>query len=413
VFPVMTRPRGVRRPVVGWLMTALLAGCSSVVSPSASVGPPASQPPSPSVVALWTAVAQPTAPMSDEDRAAIDAAAVDALARSDGATALYVGIWHPENGVYQQAYGESSPGAPATVADHNRIGSVTKTFTATAVLQLVASGRIDLDETLASLLPDLTAEFPALASVTIDQLLGMRTGIGDFFCCPDSLIEAYLADPTRMFAFEEMVAGGLAMGEPPSVPPASADYSNTNYVILGEVLRVVSGKPAHEVVTALARSAGLQQTGLGAPDETQMPAPAARGYLGAAQVADHEHLLPPGVGAGTDVSDWTVSFAGAAGAMYSTLGDLGAWAATGYGSALLPDDLATRRLSPPDGIEYDYGYGILRYHDWIGHSGLVEGWIVDTAFNVTTGATWVLIVNSGGGEAVLQGMAEFAQPGAF
>jgi CubicO group peptidase (beta-lactamase class C family) len=105
-----------------------------------------------------------------------------------------------------------------------------------------------------------------------------------------------------------------------------------------------------------------------------------------------------------------VSFAGAAGAMYSTLVDLGKWAGAGYGSALLPADLAARRLSPPDGREFDYGYGITVYHDWIGHSGLVEGWIVDTAFNPTTGATWVLIVNSGGGDAVLQAMAAFARP---
>ncbi|HTI28830.1 MAG TPA: serine hydrolase domain-containing protein [Methylomirabilota bacterium] len=348
--------------------------------------------------------------MSDADRGEIDSAARDALAQSDGATALYVGIWIPEKGFYEQAYGESSPGVAATLADHNRIGSVTKTFTATAVLQLVASGEIALTDTLATLLPELAAEFPALTSVTVDQLLGMRTGIGDFFCCPGSLVDTYFADPTHLFTVHDLVAEGLRMRSPPSVPLASAEYSNTNYVILGEVLRVVTGHSVHEVLTDLARSVGLEQTGLLAPDVSQMPAPAAHGYMGAAQVAEHRDLLPPGVVGGIDVSDWSLSFAGAAGAMYSTLGDLGAWAATGYGSALLPADLASRRLSPPDGRDFDYGYGITVSGDWIGHSGLVEGWITDTAFNPTTGATWVLIVNSGGGEAVLQAMAEFARP---
>jgi D-alanyl-D-alanine carboxypeptidase len=348
--------------------------------------------------------------MSDADRSVIDAAAAEGLALSDGATALYVGIWDPVKGYYQHAYGESAPGVTATLADHHRIGSVTKTFTATAVLQLVASGQIELEDTLATLLPELAAEFPALASVTVDHLLGMRTGIGDFFCCPGSLVETYFADPTRVFTFRELVAAGLRMGTPSSVPLASSDYSNTNYVILGEVLRAVTGHPVHEVITDLARSADLRQTGLQAPAEGQMPSPAAHGYLGAAQVADHHGVLPAGVVAGTDVSGWSVSFAGAAGAMYSTLGDLGAWAATGYGSAFLPADLASVRLSPPGGRDYDYGYGITVYHDWIGHSGLVEGWIVDTAFNPTSGATWVLIVNSGGGEQVLQAVAEFARP---
>lgn len=348
--------------------------------------------------------------MSDADRSEIDTAALEALAHSDGATALYVGIWNPEKGFYEQAYGESRPGVEATLEDHNRIGSVTKTFTATAVLQLVADGEIDLDDPLATVLPELAAEFPAVASVTVDQLLGMRTGIGDFFCCPGSLVDAYFADPTQLFTVHDLVAEGLRMRSPPSVPLASAEYSNTNYVILGEILRVVTGHPVHEVITNLARSAGLQQTALLAPDQGEMPAPAAHGYMGAAQVEEHRDLLPASVVAGTDVSGWSLSFAGAAGAMYSTLGDLGAWAATGYGSALLPADLAIRRLSPPDGRDFDYGYGITVSGDWIGHSGLVEGWITDTAFNPTTGATWVMIVNSGGGEALLQAVAEFARP---
>jgi D-alanyl-D-alanine carboxypeptidase len=358
----------------------------------------------------WEHAEQPTAAMSGPDRAVIDDAAAAALEQSDGATALYVGIWDPIKGSYLRAYGESRPGVAATLADHNRIGSVTKTFTATAVLQLVAAGSIRLDDTLAELLPDLTPEFPALGAVTVDQLLGMRTGIGDFFCCPGSLVDAYFADPTQTFTFRELVAEGLRMGSPPLAPLTSSEYSNTNYVILGEVLRVVSGRPLHEVLTDLARSAGLQHTALQATEETLMPSPAAHGYLGAAQVAEHHDLLPAGAMAGTDVSGWSVSFAGAAGAMYSTLGDLGVWAGAGYGSALLPADLAAKRLSPPDGRDFDYGYGITVYHDWIGHSGLVEGWIVDTAFNPTTGATWVLIVNSGGGEAVLQAMAAFARP---
>jgi len=405
----MTRNR-LRAAIGLCIATALVAGCASAIPPSGTGGPAGTDVPSSSTVERWTAVEQPSMAMSDADRGSIDAAAADALAQSDGATALYVGIWNPTKGVYQQAYGESSPGVAATVADHNRIGSVTKTFTATAVLQLVSSGQIGLEESLDDVLPDMTAKFPALASVTVDQLLGMRTGIGDFFCCPGSLVDTYFADPTHVFTVDELVAAGLRMGSPASVPLASSQYSNTNYVILGEVLRVVTGRPVHEVLTGLARSAGLQQTALQAPDEGQMPPPAAHGYLGAAQVEEHRDLLPPSVVAGTDVSGWSVSFAGAAGAMYSTLGDLAAWAGSGYGSAMLPADLAKARLSPPDGREFDYGYGITVYHDWIGHSGLVEGWIVDTAFNPITGATWVLIVNSGGGERVLQAMAAFARP---
>lgn len=408
-FTAMTRRHTPAAALGAWILTTILAGCGAVVSPSTSVA--GSVAPSPSSVAFWVPVAQPGVAMSDADGAAIDAAATAALAHSDGATALYVGVWNPDKGAYLQAYGESSPGVPATTGDHSRIGSVTKTFTATAVLQLVADGRIELTDTLAAVLPELTAAFPALGPVTIDQLLGMRTGIGDFFCCPGSLVETYFADPTRQFTLKELIAAGLRMGAPSSVPLTHSEYSSTNYLILGEVLRAVTGRPPNEVITDLARSLGLRQTGFDAPGITRMPAPASHGYLGAAQVAEHRDLLPPGVVAGTDVSEWSVSFAGAAGGMYSTLGDVGAWAASGFGTALLPADLAAARLAVEDGAGFSYGYGITRFGDWIGHSGLVEGWIVDTAFNMKTGATWVLIVNSGGGEAVLEAMAEVVRPG--
>jgi D-alanyl-D-alanine carboxypeptidase len=346
--------------------------------------------------------------MSADDRAAIDATALDALARlGDGATALYVGIWDPAKGAYTQAYGESSPGVRAAISDHNRIGSVTKTFTAVAVLQLVADGQIGLRDTLASLVPDLVAEYPAIARVTVDQLLGMRSGIGDFFCCANTFTRTFYADHERRFGVGELVAEGLRMGAPSAEPPREQDYSNTNYVILGEILRVATGRSTAMVLSDLARSAGLPETGLEEPDARAMPEPAARGYVGPLYVAEHHDLLPSSVAAGTDVSAWTLSAAGSAAGMYSTLEELGAWAASGYGSALLPVELAETRLPPAGAPAFSYGYGIIRSGDWIGHGGSVDGWVVDTTFNMETGASWVLIVNSGGGATAFEPLVKF------
>jgi D-alanyl-D-alanine carboxypeptidase len=71
--------------------------------------------------------------------------------------ALYVGVWDPETGSYLTALGEAQPGQPATLQDHYRIGSTTKTFTASVILQLVDEGKLTLDDTIGELVPDLAA----------------------------------------------------------------------------------------------------------------------------------------------------------------------------------------------------------------------------------------------------------------
>ncbi|TAL07851.1 MAG: hypothetical protein EPO00_08360, partial [Chloroflexota bacterium] len=100
--------------------------------------------------------------MAAEERRVVDDIATSALRdHGDGATALYLGTWDPIRGVYVAAYGEAAPGQAATIADHTRIGSITKTFTATAILDLVARGRLALDATLADLVPDMVALHPS------------------------------------------------------------------------------------------------------------------------------------------------------------------------------------------------------------------------------------------------------------
>lgn len=391
-------------------MALALVGCATPAS-SARVASSPRATASPLGGPLWTTVAQPVAVMSAAEREIVDDIATAALRdHGDGATALYLGTWDPVRGVYLAAYGQAAPGRGATVADHNRIASITKTFTATAVLDLVADGRISLDDSLATVIPDIVAVHQQLGTVTIDELLGMRSGIGDIFCCADAFAADFFRDPQRTITLDELIADGLLAGSPTDEGLTVPEYSNTNYVILGAVLEAVTGRPAEDVVTDTARAAGLEETALADPDVRAMPDPAAQGYLGPNQVAEHADRMPPDLVAGTDTSDWSMSFARAAGGMYSTVGDLGAWAATGFGSTLLPASLAELRLTPPAGGSY--GYGIMRSGDWIGHGGSVHGWISMTAFDMKTATTFVAIVNSGGGEGALEPLAKYLLPNA-
>jgi D-alanyl-D-alanine carboxypeptidase len=124
--------------------------------------------------------------MPDTEMSAADAAKVDAAVTAvwnpvkDNLPALYVGVWDPEKGVFEKAYGDASKGVPATLDDSLRIGSISKTFTANVILQLVDDGKLSLDDTISDAAPEVAKKYPQVADRTIRQLLDMHSGISDY-----------------------------------------------------------------------------------------------------------------------------------------------------------------------------------------------------------------------------------------
>lgn len=343
----------------------------------------------------WQGTAPTTAEMSPEDAAAIDQAAEQALAGSSGQLpAMWIGIWDPEKGRYLAAYGEAVVGgAAATVGDHSRIGSVTKTFTAVAVLEQVEEGELSMTDAVEDVLPDLAQRYPDLATITVDQLLGMRSGIPDY-ANTGVVTGPVVEDPMKVWSVDEIIAAVMDAGG--LQPPGTGGYSTTNYLILGEMLEKVTGKPVEQTLTDLAERAGLSDTALQDPAETKMPDPSSHGYLNDPGV---ESLAGAGVIAepGQDVTDWTVSWGQAGGGMYSTIADLGAWAATGLGNTLLPQTLGEQRLATQPIPEGNYGLGVFDWgNGWIGHTGQLIGWESLVAYNTDTGAVFVAIDNETG-----------------
>ena len=118
-----------------------------------------------------------------------------------------------------------------------RIGSITKTVFATAVLQAVAAGRLSLTATVQDLDPQLARAFPKVARYTVAQLLGMRTRIPDY---ADAAVAAMASNPQRRFTSTDLISLAFEKGKK---IPAKGGYSTTNYIILGEVMQhVTSGK---------------------------------------------------------------------------------------------------------------------------------------------------------------------------
>lgn len=326
--------------------------------------------------------------MSAADRAAIDAGAQAFLATSaDNTPGLWLAVWDPKRGYYEQAYGEAIlDGRPASVRDHFLIGSITKTVFATALLEQVAAGRLRLSDTVAELDPALARTYPIAARKTVAQLLGMTSRIPDH---ADPAVGRMFANPQQTFTRDEAIALGIAEGKP---IPAPGGYSTTNYLLLGKLMKTVTGKTPERLVNGVLRQAGMPSSRL-MPGNVQLPAPAAHGYIGriygpqAAQVN-------PSLSATTDVTDWTMEWGKEGGGAYATIRDLATWGGTCLGTKLLPTKVAAKRLQTTAIDAGNYGLGIIKEGTWLAHSGQAIGYTANVACNPKTGAVVAYALNS-------------------
>ena len=117
-----------------------------------------------------------------------------------------------------------------------RIADITKTFVATVVLQLVGEGKLRLSDTVGQHLPVLAERFPDLRGRTVRQLLSMRSGVPDFYEAWRDELSRY---PKRTIGPERVVE--LALRKPIR-KAGTAEYSETNYVLLGEIAEAVTGR---------------------------------------------------------------------------------------------------------------------------------------------------------------------------
>lgn len=373
------------RLLIATTLLAGLAGAPALIGSPAAALAPASAPAG--VTAKATPIDTGKA-MSPADRAAIDAQAKTFLADSlDKAPGLWLAVWDPARGYYEQAYGEATlDGERASVKDHFLIGSITKTVFATAVLEQAAAGRLKLTDTVRKLDPALAKRFPVAARKTVAQLLGMTSRIPDY---ADPAVGKMFLDPKQTFTRNQLIALGIAEGKP---IPAPGGYSTTNYILLGKLMRTLTGKTPEQLVNAVFRQAGMSSSRLETGNVT-LPSPRAHGYVGAVY-GQQAAQANPELSATTDVTDWTMEWGKEGGGAYSTIGDLAKWGSTCLGTTLLPKAVAADRLKTTPIDAGDYGLGIIREGSWLAHSGQAIGYTANVACDPKTGAVVAYAVNS-------------------
>lgn len=310
----------------------------------------------------------------------LDDAIADVMAKA-GIPGAIVGVWTPR-GEYVRATGvaNKTDGSAMQVDFFSRIGSVTKTFTVTAILQLVDDGKIGLDDPVSKFVDGV----PDGEHITLRELAGMRSGLFNY-----SMSEAFerdlQANPRKQFTPRELLA--YAFAKPPAFPPGKGfQYSNTNAILLGLVVQKVTGQRLADFVAEhISKPLGLSHTSI--PASPAIPDPHAHGYTRATPDA-------PVV----DSTDWDPSWAGAAGDMISTLDDLKIWAPALANGTLLKPETQAQRLKmvpmPPVPDDIGYGLGFFNARGWIGHNGSIPGYQTLMVYSPAEQITVVAMVNT-------------------
>ncbi|BBX00826.1 serine hydrolase [Mycolicibacterium moriokaense] len=292
-----------------------------------------------------------------------------------------VGIWGPD-GNYVQTYGvaDQAGGEPMQTDFYHRIGSQTKTFTVTAVLQLADQGKLGLDDPISKFVDGV----PEGDAITLRQLARMQSGLPNY-SATSAFQQAFFEDPFQNFTPQQLL--DYAFAEPMEFPPGEGFlYCNTNTVLLGLVVEKVSGQSLpdyiHEHIT---QPLGMSHTSF--PTTNAFPKPHAQGYT--TQDADN---------AITTATDWNPSWGWAAGAMISSLEDMHIWVPALATGKLLTPEMQKQRLqtvSPPGTPPGDgYGVGIFNIGGWIGHNGSLPGYQTVGVYLPEKQTTLVIFTNT-------------------
>lgn len=251
-------------------------------------------------------------------------------------------------------------GIPVPLNGRFRIGSITKTFVATIVMQLVGAGRLSLDDSVEKWLPGVVDGNGYDGSqITIRELLQHTSGIFDYttdpiFVAPLVSADSFNATRFKHYSAQDVIA--IALAHPPLFAPGTSwTYSSTNYVLLGQVIHAVTG---NSWITELYKRIilPLHLTGTSAPrDNPLVPLPAIGGY--------NIYTSDPAARTYTDVTVSNDNWADAAGSLISTTADVNRfYRALFDGELVSPALLAEMKTSSPvapPSVGLGFGFQVL------------------------------------------------------
>ncbi|MCG5217715.1 serine hydrolase domain-containing protein [Streptosporangium sp. KLBMP 9127] len=262
---------------------------------------------------------------------------------------------HDEQGEWIGSAGAAEPGGTAKppTNGHVRIGSNTKTFTATLVLQLVAEGKIELDTPADHYLP----EFGLDRRITVRMLLQHTSGVfnhtGEYYddgtyapgIPATTAGQEWVDNRFHTYQPEELVR--LALSKPARFEPGTDwSYANTNYVLARLLIEKVTGRTyAEEMQRLILRPLGLSGT-MAPTTQTEIPEPHAHAYYRYEEDGEQKTI---------DVTRQNPSWISSGGDMISTTQDLHTFISALLGGKLLPPPLLAEMCTPEPKVGYGLG----------------------------------------------------------
>jgi D-alanyl-D-alanine carboxypeptidase len=276
---------------------------------------------------------------------------------------------------------DRDPARPMQAGDRFRIGSVTKTFVATVVLQLVDEGVVRLGDTVEMWLPGLV---PGGRRITVRQLLSHTSGLFDYVEDP-RVFAPYAREPGYDWHPRRLIQ--IAGSHPPPFPPGKRfAYSSTNYLVLGLIVEAATGTTLERQLRArIFEPLGLNQTTF-APRFVSGP------FVHGHRAPSHQGVV---TGAPVDISRQAATWTWAAGAIVSSADDLRRFFAALLGGKLLPPGLLREMETLVPAGTQQYGLGLAVFptpcgEAW-GHTGNVQG-TVTVAWNRRDASRQIVLV---------------------
>ncbi|MGW0807508.1 serine hydrolase domain-containing protein [Nonomuraea sp. NPDC002799] len=302
-------------------------------------------------------------------------AAIDAYLRqameSTGLPGLSVVVTHGGEVVHAAGYGHDSEGRPVTEHTPMRVASLSKSFTAMAVMTLVERGKIALDEPVAGQLPGFAMADPRAARITVRQLLNQTSGLSDTTVDIGRVEEATsLADYTARLADSRLAAE----------PGTDWEYCNVNYDLAARLVEVASGLRFGDFMRdRIFGPLGMKSSAVS--EQVVRPADGYNSIFGA-------WLPRPEMPAFHDDSG--------AGGVITTAADMGKWliAQTGDGSPLVKRQSLETMHAPTEIQDYGMGWSIEEDTGQLTHSGNLFTYTAAEAVSPKTGYGFAVMSNS-------------------
>src|SRR6202789_4049386 len=333
-------------------------------------------------IAPFSLVAQTVDTLDPALKARVDRIASQVLEKTGVPSASVAVVDHGKL-VYTHGYGRArlaagdSAAVEATPQMRYLIGSISKQFTAAAILILQEEGKLTLDDRVGKYIPGLTRG----NEVTIREILSHTSGYQDYWP------EDYVMTPMLRPETAQQILDTWAKKPLDFEPGTKWQYSNTNFVIAGEIVETVTGAPLMDMlVSRIFRPLGM--TSVWNSDETMLTAGDATAY--------YRHALGPLRVAPKESRGWMF----AAGELAMTAHDLALWDQSLIAQSILKPDsykqmFAEIKLKDGKGTHYGLGVQVMdrNGHRSIEHSGEVSGFVSDNEVLVNDGVAIAVLTN--------------------